>query len=281
MILQTPEDFHEFRRKGLCGSDMAAILGKSNWQTPLDVYKRIKEGVIMEPSDEERVHWGKVLEGVITDRYETLNDIKFQRNIKIVHDKYEFIRGNSDGWQASDKILLEVKNIDKSFESLWYVNGKWVIPALYKFQVCHYASILNPDRIIFCVLFGGNKMITIPYERNLKLEGILLEKACSWWEKHIVKDNPPPPSKVSDLNQYVKIRPESTIEATPSILEKIQEIKKVKELAKKIVTFQEDVKLYCGAHEYLMKDGKIIGCVKEISSTRIDTDKLKENKMFD
>lgn len=282
MILQTPEDFHEFRQKGLCGSDMAAIAGITNWTTPLDVYMRITEGVNNFQADNERMLMGRMLEGVICERYEKERDIKVIRNQQIVHDKYDCIRGNIDGWNGTLRLLPEFKNVGGEQLRKWYVDGKWMIPPCYRIQLSWYCLILNPDKAEFAVLFNGNKFQIIPFERNLKLEEKLLRRGIQWWENHIVGKCKPEATQVSDIDRYTRIKPESMIEANEEIEAIVQEINKLQSAPKRLEQLKGNLKLYMKDKQILVdRQGNKMATFTEINATRLDTARLKQDHVYE
>ena len=52
------------RRKGIGGSDVAAIIGLSPWTTPLDIYEQ-KLGIALPSEETEAMYWGTALEPAI------------------------------------------------------------------------------------------------------------------------------------------------------------------------------------------------------------------------
>ena len=61
-------DWHKARRKGLGGSDIAAILGISKWRTPMDVW--VEKMGLVEPSEESYAMMrGRILEDAIAQWY--------------------------------------------------------------------------------------------------------------------------------------------------------------------------------------------------------------------
>jgi len=83
------------RRKGIGGSDVAAILGLSQWKTPIDVYN---EKVNNEyPIATPRMRWGIRLENAIATEYKEQTGRKIRKCHKIIrHKKYPFLLGNID-----------------------------------------------------------------------------------------------------------------------------------------------------------------------------------------
>jgi len=275
------EDFDEFRRKGLCGSDIAGICGVSKWVTALDVYKRIKEGTKFGPSDETSAYFGRQMEDVIVSCYCDKREVKVRQHAQIIHDKYPFIRGNTDGLLDAPFVLVEAKNIGPSAMREWKLGDKWIVPAKYRFQCFHYSNILQPERIDVAVLFCGNKLEIITLERNLKFEKAIENKCIDWWEKHIIKNCAPKPTRVSDIDRYVKIIPESTIEITDEIQQKIERIKELNPCVKELKELKDDIKLFMGPHQHLMCKGKVVGTFKEFQVNRFNMQRLKqENRHF-
>ena len=61
------EGWHAARAKGIGGSEIAAILGKSSWSSPTDIYMRKIPQFANEPqpAQSEAARWGNVLEDSI------------------------------------------------------------------------------------------------------------------------------------------------------------------------------------------------------------------------
>lgn len=62
-------EWHEQRRAGIGGSDVAALLGLSKWKSPYQLFLE-KTGNAPPQEDNEAMYWGRMLEPVIRDAYE-------------------------------------------------------------------------------------------------------------------------------------------------------------------------------------------------------------------
>jgi hypothetical protein len=64
----TREQWFEERRKGIGGSDAAAVAGLSRYRTPIQVYME-KLGLIDPPEENEAMYWGKKLEDLVAEEF--------------------------------------------------------------------------------------------------------------------------------------------------------------------------------------------------------------------
>jgi putative phage-type endonuclease len=125
------EDWLRERRRGIGGSEAAAILGLSPWATPLDVYlDKIGEGEDVEET--EAMYFGTILEGVVADEFSRRTGLKVRRrNALLTHPDYPWMIANIDRMVVGGG-LLECKTCN-AFNP-W--NG--VVPEHYQIQVQHY-----------------------------------------------------------------------------------------------------------------------------------------------
>ena len=98
MTKQTRREFLEARQSGLGGSDIAAILGMSKWDTPYGIYRSKTEPIPDEDTEEhEYQYWGHVLEDVVAKEYQKRTGNKVQRvNVQMQHPDYPFMQANID-----------------------------------------------------------------------------------------------------------------------------------------------------------------------------------------
>jgi putative phage-type endonuclease len=277
------EDFHSFRKKGICGSDISAICGISPWSTPLDVYMRIVDGVEKEITS-PAIEWGTLLEPIILSKYEGEKEVDLETNIQSVHKDYPFIRGNIDGFCRKTCGIVEAKTSNFRFKQKWLKDDQWSVPLNYKLQVYWYAMIQDAQSIDVAVLFGLDDFNIITLDRNLKLESALLKKAIDFWEKHILAKKPPAPQTVADLD-YEEINEGSEIEATDEIWEATIALNiakdRLKEQNDKIKKLEKDIKLFMGNHEILKNGlGHTLATFRQFNRKSVNTEAMKNDGIY-
>lgn len=203
------------RLSGIGGSDMAIILGLSNYKTPYQLYLE-KIGQV-EPiyQETELQEWGHRLEPMIRikfaeehgfkisapiehNKYATVCDLITYDLVPQVHPFYDFIRGNLDGFIPEINAVHEIKCANQFMAKLWGDEASDVIPLEYLVQVAYYCAITNADLAYVTVLIGGNDYREYKYTRDLELEMRLIESAKQFWEC-VTTRTPPDPTKLIDL----------------------------------------------------------------------------------
>jgi len=102
----------QHRDKWVGGSDVPAILGISKYKTQFQLAKE-KTGI--EPSEfkgNEYTEYGNVLEPQIRDYINAINETNFVPDTRI--DREKGIRSNTDGYDAENQLILEIKTHGKT-----------------------------------------------------------------------------------------------------------------------------------------------------------------------
>ena len=63
------EEWLKWRKKGLGGSDIAAILGISKWSSAIDIWLQKTNQKYDAVVENEAMTWGKILESVIREQF--------------------------------------------------------------------------------------------------------------------------------------------------------------------------------------------------------------------
>jgi len=277
------QNFHEFRRHGIGGSDMAAIVGCSpgGWTSALDIYKRIvePENYVPQPQNES-MSWGKRKEPIILDHYEAVNNLELDRNVQVIHPHYEFLRGNLDAQSTDKKITVEAKSAKKNHT--WGEIGSCQVPPQYLCQIVHYAYITNPDKVDIAVLFTNDDFALFTYHRNEKMEKLLMERAIRFWEKHIIPKKPPLPTSSKDIENYIRVKPQSTVVVDEKTHKLYEELREIKHHERRIKDIKENLKMYMGENEVLVDQNEnVLASYKEGKMKRIDSEYLKKEGIYD
>lgn len=185
---QDSPEWHEARRHGIGASDVAAVLGLSEWQTPLDVYRQ-KMGV-PHRIPKNLAYFGHKLESVIADW---------------VSDEYPEIGTVEPGFAARslawpwltatpDRMVngrpLEIKTASAFTKATWR-DG---VPLYYQAQVQCQLAVLGADAGWLAVLHGGNEPDLFPVERDDEfIRQVLVPRTREFWEQHVLAQVPPDP----------------------------------------------------------------------------------------
>lgn len=277
------DEWKEQRKKGIGGSDVAAILGVSPYKTPLRVYLE-KKGEIEGAEDNEAMYWGRVLEKVVADEFEKRTGMKIQEaNYIVQHPDIPYLIGNldrliTDGAGKPDGVL-ECKTAS-SYTSARWQNGE--VPEEYYLQLMHYLNITGLDYGYLAVLIGGNLYKVIKIEKNNEIIQVMNEKCKTFWNEFVEK-NIPPAVSVQDAELMNVLYPnaiEGEFVKLDSMEDKVEEIQELKEKIKQLQKRQEELETILKNE---LKTAEIAETKsyritwKNVKQTRLDTKKLKED----
>lgn len=182
------QEWHDLRKAGIGGSDIAAICKVSPWASPWSVWAR-KTGLLEDTSGgSEAMEWGTRLESVILDRFsEDHPDLTVHRNVGTWrHSERPWQLANPDAIYSTgtDQGIIEVKT--SRFEDDW-ANG---VPAYYRTQVQWYLQTFGFKHAYVIVLFGGQKYREFEiHAEEFEQEANLTEAEKLW---HLVQSGEQP-----------------------------------------------------------------------------------------
>jgi len=147
----TPQ-WHTARRDGLGGSEIAAVMGLSPFESRFSIWHR-KRGQIGPVADNDVMYWGRALEHVIAEEFGhrhpelTLTPSGMWRN-----RERPYQLGQPDRLVGDD--ILEVKTA--RYDDEWGDPGTDVIPVYYRAQCLWYLDCLAAKRCHVAVLITGS-----------------------------------------------------------------------------------------------------------------------------
>lgn len=153
---ESDEDWLAERRKGIGGSDVAAIMGLSAYSTPYQVWLEKTRGIHEDISDKPSVIWGNILEPVVGEHYMDCHPDRHVRRVNAIARSVErpWAQASLD-YEVHDPELgwgvLEIKTAGWRREQDWE-DG---VPVYYQTQVAHYLSVTGRPFADVAVLIAG------------------------------------------------------------------------------------------------------------------------------
>jgi putative phage-type endonuclease len=177
----TPE-WIEFRRQGIGGSDIAAILGVCKYKTPYQLYcEKLNIG------PQFKGNWatvrGSEQESTVRAKYEFYN-LEDMRPACAIHPKYEIARSSLDGISENNKLILEIKcpgedthkiAQEKRVPEHYFPQTQWNLMVTGA-DLCHYFSYSFKDQTTALVS-------VVP---DIDFQGMMLAKAIDFWNNHVI-----------------------------------------------------------------------------------------------
>lgn len=175
------------RRKGIGGSDAAAIIGLSPWATPYAVYMD-KLGLLPEAEENEAMRQGRDLEEYVASRFTEQTGKKVQRcNYMIRNPRYPFALADIDRRVVGENAGLECKTTStldlKQFHGVEF-------PERYYAQCVHYLAVTGADRWYLAVLVLGKGFYVYVLERDEAEIAALMTAEGNLWQ--MVENQTPP-----------------------------------------------------------------------------------------
>ena len=126
-------DWLELRKKGLGGSDAAAVLGISPFRTARDLYYD-KLGIV---TADDQANWvalevGTLLEPLVARIFEAKTGLKvYQRKCMFQHPLYPWMLADLDylvDLPDGTTAIVEIKTTNYNAKDKWWYNGEEIVP---------------------------------------------------------------------------------------------------------------------------------------------------------
>lgn len=203
---QARQEWLQDRRKGIGGTDAAAILGVSPWAGPIDVW-RDKTGVAplerLNP-DDPPIWWGRKLEPLILERYTMATGRETYRPGLLRHPDHPVLLANPDALVADVRRGVEAKTA-RTAEG-WGEEGTDQMPPAYLVQVIHYMAVTGFESWDCAVLIGASDLRIYTVYRDEAFEREIVARLLEWWDRHVVKGEVPALDGSDGARRYVHAR---------------------------------------------------------------------------
>jgi putative phage-type endonuclease len=212
------ESWLKIRKKGIGGSEIAALFGKSSYASPLSIYMDKLSDEVQE-LDNEFIEWGKTLEPIIREKF----PVKFKKNtgVDVRAEEYPFMMqsienpymlANIDGlvelqqdykfsllvgdseWEeyfipAGLVGGLEIKTGSGFTAKNWKENS---LPDNYFLQTQHYMAVTGLP-YFFVVALIDKTLLWRYVPRDEEIIAIIKARVNQFWTENILAKNPPAP----------------------------------------------------------------------------------------
>ena len=271
--------FREKRRKGIGGSDIAALFGLSKWGSPLSVYlEKLGESGDDDLDENEFIFWGNALEPVIADRFakETGKELRVLEET-IVSKNHNFMLAHIDRDVVGESAGLEVKTASQ------YKLGEWEgsVPTPYMLQCQHYMYVTEATHWYLAVLIGGNTFKHFVVKRDDELIEMIIDKCDKFWNGNVLKRVPPEATQLdsdllSNLYSFSSADSVANLDSLSSEIARLDETNGIiRELESKRKLIENRIKSEMGESE-LGYSGDYELSWKPRTTNRIDVQRLKK-----
>jgi len=221
------EDWLEYRRMGIGGSDAATCCGINRYKSKVQLWME-KTGQIPDSEAGEPAYWGSLLESIVRDEFIKRTGINVEISNSILQsEEYPFMLANVDGFcQHPDfgTCIFEAKTASA------YMSGEWDgdnIPDSYQLQLQHYMAVTGAEYSYIAVLIGGNRFKWKGIPRDSALIEVLIKLESEFWD-HVQRFEPPQLDGSDASVEYINQRfpdsiPQTKIELPDKAVELIEQ----------------------------------------------------------
>lgn len=186
----TREEWLRARKKGITGTDAAAIVGVSPFKSAVDVFidKKTPEPEIV---DNERLRLGRDLENYVASRFEEETSLKLKKTDAIYQsDENKFQLADFDRFVEGENAIVELKTVSP------YAADEWLdkVPIYYQFQCQHYLAVSDANCCYIAALILGQDFIIRKINREPQVIQALTDFEKDFWENNILNGVIPEPN---------------------------------------------------------------------------------------
>lgn len=228
--------WHWWRKQGIGGSDISAILGFNNYKNEVSVWLE-KTGQIDPVEENFKMKMGNMLEPIVADLFaEEHPELKIKRNhFLLQHSKIDCMTANIDReiiCPVRGRGILEIKTTGEFSKKEWTSE---TVPDMYMFQIQHYFAVTGYKFGYFAVLIGGNtEYKSYLVERDDGIIAFIEAQAVQFWDKVVNNEMPVLDGSEASREALSVIYPHENAKAETielpfhlmAMMEELQEIKK-------------------------------------------------------
>ena len=263
----------ENRRGFLGGSDAAAVLGVSDWTTPVGLWleKTGREPARRpDPARQRVLDRGKKLEPFIVDMVvdkleEQGHDVEVvATNQRYTDPQFEFLRAEIDVELLVDGVLVngDAKSASGFLRKKWGDEGTDEIPIGYAAQFQHGMMVTGRGRTLCAALVGLDDVLIYWIPRDVETIEGMRAMEVEFWRGHVQADVPPDPRRFSDMRDMHPRENGRTIEATGPIDVAVSELRRLRgfkrQLEQREGELMFEIAQHMGPHSRLTRNGELI-----------------------
>lgn len=212
---QSPE-WHELRKGGIGGSEIAAVVGLSPYESPFHLW-HVKKGNIPGPTLSNAMDWGNRLEPLVVDWFSEQHPGMWvmEQPGTFAAAEREWQRCNPDALiypprdvtaNTPPTSLLQVKT--SRYGDGFGPSGSDQIPLHYRCQVQWEMDVFGVDHCWLAVLIGGNDPREYRIEADPEGQATLRAVAAKFWASLHEDDEPPIDATESTYEAVRELHPE-------------------------------------------------------------------------
>ena len=200
----TEDDWLDYRRRGIGGSDVAAVMGFSPFCTTRDLWYD-KRGI--RPAVEDQPNWvtlkiGHLLEPLVAEIFSAKTGYRtFQIHKMFRHPLFPWMQADVDYFiETPDgrQGILECKTSNPNNREKWADDS---IPLNYEWQCRHYMAVMNLDFVWIACLFSNtdSDFVMRRIDRDLDIEAELIAAEDDFWNGFVKAGIEPPYTEKGDM----------------------------------------------------------------------------------
>lgn len=275
------EDWLEYRKLGIGGSDASVVCGISRYKSPIELWME-KTNQLSYQETGEAAYWGTQLETLVRDEFTRRTGIEVNHASQLLQsEEHPFMLANLDGTCEHPNFgtcVFEAKTASA------YKSDEWddSIPDEYQLQIQHYMAVTGYKGAYIAVLIGGNTFRWKFIERDEDLIAMLTHLESDFWN-HVQSVTPPPLDGTRVSAKFLAERfpdsvPKSQITLPDTATELIQQYDAACEQLEVITEQKQEaenlLKQMLGENEIGTAGDRIITW-KSMSQERLDSKTLK------
>ena len=277
----TRDQWLEWRKKGIGGSDAAAVCGLSRWKSPIAIWME-KAGHVEPLEAGESAYWGTQMEPLIRKEFIHRTGLKVKQvRSMLQHKRFPFMTANLDGIVT---VPNKGRGIYEAKTAGVYAAPEWetFIPDEYAIQIQHYMAVTGLSFAYVAVLIGGNKFMWRYIKRDNQVIDLIIQLESRFWQ--LVETKTPPDvdgsSSSTDFLKrlYAQSNPQSMIilhsDAETLITEYEAAQRAEEEASQRMDAAANRLKQLLGENEIGVAGDRLITW-KSITSEKLDTKAIK------
>lgn len=278
----------ERRRRGIGGTDVAAIMGCSPWASPWSVWAEKVGLADLEDDPTAEMRFGRDLEPIIAAWFTR------ETGLCLAGEQMMITHASRPFFATVDGLVVEAEASSVGdalgvFESKYTSDGRWAeIPEHYRLQVQWAMYCAGLDRAWLVVLhlrWGRPDFQIYPVERDEELLASVVPAVQRFWDAHVVTGRPPSPDGHPATTAALSAAwaapvgdPAVDVAPLAALVEELAEFRAARaRLEADIKAHENALRLALGNHTEGHIDGRLAVSWRPQPRTDIDRKRLRED----